>query len=116
MLEKLYERGWNLDDVVKVLTREKDITPGFVRKWASHLREAIEDPDHLWYNAPEELINELVRRNLIMHHLLERKQTLWIDQPPPEKDPELGIGKHTAWQTPLHREAVRKTLESQRKS
>jgi hypothetical protein len=35
----------------------------------------------------------------------------WIDEPPPEKGHELGIGKLAAWQTPLHREAVRKVLE-----
>mgnify|MGYP001772883163 CR=1 FL=1 len=31
--------------------------------------------------------------------------------PPPEKSLELGIGKYVAWQTPLHREAIRKVLE-----
>ncbi|GAB6944937.1 hypothetical protein JCM14467A_17190 [Vulcanisaeta sp. JCM 14467] len=38
-------------------------------------------------------------------------RTQWIDEPPPERDPELGIGRYVAWQTPLHREAVRKALE-----
>jgi hypothetical protein len=32
----------------------------------------------------------------------------WIDEPPPEKDLELGIGKDVAWQSPLHREAVKR--------
>jgi hypothetical protein len=35
----------------------------------------------------------------------------WIDEPPRERDPELGVGKYIAWQTPLHREAVKKALE-----
>ncbi len=39
-----------------------------------------------------------------------RQERLWIDQPPPERDPELGIGKNVAWQTPIHREAVRRAL------
>jgi hypothetical protein len=28
-----------------------------------------------------------------------------------DKDPEIGVGRHVAWQTSLHREAVRKALE-----
>jgi len=32
------------------------------------------------------------------------------DHPPPERDPELGISKYTAWQTPLHREAIGRAL------
>jgi hypothetical protein len=41
----------------------------------------------------------------------ERRQEHWIDEPPPQKDLKLGIGKRMAWQTPLHREAVRRALE-----
>jgi hypothetical protein len=29
----------------------------------------------------------------------------------PSRDPELGIGRHVAWQIPLHIEAIRKTLK-----
>jgi hypothetical protein len=43
--------------------------------------------------------------------MYDRDPYFWIDQPPPERDPELGIGKNVAWQTPLHREAVRRALE-----
>ncbi|MCC6016463.1 MAG: hypothetical protein LM583_06460 [Desulfurococcaceae archaeon] len=43
--------------------------------------------------------------------MYSRSPDLWIDEPPPEKDPETGIGKYVAWQTPLHREAVRKALQ-----
>jgi hypothetical protein len=50
-------------------------------------------------------------KNLIVYNIYEREQIFWIDQPPPEKDPELGIGKDVAWQTPLHREAVKRALE-----
>ena len=42
---------------------------------------------------------------------VHREPQFWIDEPPPERDPELGIGRHMAWQTPLHREAVRRALE-----
>jgi hypothetical protein len=63
------------------------------------------DPD-----APEELINELIDRNLIVYFLRARDVEVWIDEPPPEADLELGIGKYVAWQTPLHREAVKSAI------
>jgi len=44
--------------------------------------------------------------------LYPRNKDLWIDDPPPEKDLDIGVGRYVAWQTPLHREAVRKALES----
>ena len=52
-----------------------------------------------------------MERNLILYNIYEREQIFWIDQPPPERDPELGIGRNVAWQTPIHREAVRRALE-----
>jgi len=33
-----------------------------------------------------------------------------MTKPPPERDLELGVGRRVAWQTPLHREAVRLAL------
>jgi hypothetical protein len=39
-----------------------------------------------------------------------RQSPYWVDQPPPERDPELGVGRNVAWQTPIHREAVRRAL------
>jgi len=76
------------------------------------LELAVEDPDNLWDpNTPEELVNELIRKNLILYHIRDRAEGLWIDEPPPKKDLELGIGEYVAWQTQIHREAVRKTLE-----
>jgi hypothetical protein len=43
-------------------------------------------------------------------YIYRRGSALWVDQPPPERDSELGIGKYLAWQTPIYREAVRKAL------
>ncbi|MEM1599103.1 MAG: AAA family ATPase, partial [Pyrobaculum sp.] len=40
-----------------------------------------------------------------------RDPWFWVGELPPEKDLELGIGRRVAWQTPLHREAVRRALE-----
>jgi hypothetical protein len=60
------------------------------------------------------LTKQLVERNLIVYNIHERKQIFWVDQPPPERDPELGIGKDVAWQTPLHKEAVERALREYR--
>jgi hypothetical protein len=43
--------------------------------------------------------------------MYDRDPVFWIDEPPPEKDLDLGIGREVAWQTPLHREAVKKAME-----
>ncbi len=58
------------------------------------------------------LLNKLVELNLVIDDVPYRKDYLWIDQPPPEQDPELGIGEYVAWQSPMHRETVRRVLES----
>jgi hypothetical protein len=55
-------------------------------------------------------MERLVELNLLVDEIHPRRQYLWVDQPPPERDPELGIGRNVAWQTPLHREAVRRAL------
>jgi len=62
-------------------------------------------------NSPQELINELVEKNLIIYNMHSRLEYRWIDTPPPERDLELGIGRYVAWQTPLHREAVKKVIK-----
>jgi len=77
------------------------------------------DPDAIFHRLHEEatrkLRDELIARNLIVR-VWKRDEFTWIDIPPPEKDPELGIGIYYAWQTPLHREAVKITLERFSKS
>jgi len=111
LLLELYMRSWSVDAVVKALIRDKELTSSFIAKWRRWLEEAVEDPEALWSpDAPEELIKQLVEKNLIVYNMYDRDSYFWIDQPPPERDPELGIGKNVAWQTPLHREAVRRAL------
>ncbi len=111
MLGRLYENGWDVEEVVLRLMREKELTAEFVRRWGRWLEAAVEDPEVLWTgDAPEELARELEARNLIVYNMYDRRPSFWIDQPPPERDPELGIGKNVAWQTPIHREAVRRAL------
>ena len=60
------------------------------------------------------LLGKLVELNLALEIPEWRDPYLWVDQPPPERGPELGVGRHVAWQSPLHREAVRGTLEGLR--
>ena len=111
-IERLLRVNWNVDYVINSIIQRSNVTHTFVRKWRKHLEEAINDPDYLWYGPEEveELAKELVERNLIVFNLPPRDQYMWIDTPPPEKDPEAGIGRHVAWQTPLHREAIRRVL------
>jgi len=112
VLRELYMAGWSRDAVVAQLIREKGLTPDFVVRWRSWLEKAVEDPEALWSpDIPGELKAELIRRNLIIYNMYDRDQVFWVDQPPPERDPELGIGRDVAWQTPLHREAVRRVLK-----
>ncbi len=111
VLRELYMAGWSKDAVVAQLIREKGLTPGFIARWRVWLEKVVNDPEALWSpDVPEELINQLVEKNLIVYNIYERKQVFWVDQPPPERDPELGIGRDVAWQTPLHREAIKQAL------
>jgi energy-coupling factor transporter ATP-binding protein EcfA2 len=111
MLRRLYEASWNVDKVVTAVAREKVLSSPFVARWRGWLEQAVENPDALWSpEASEELIDALEEKNLIIYNMYERDPYFWVDQPPPERDPELGIGKNVAWQTPIHREAVRRAL------
>jgi len=111
LLLELYMRSWSVDAVVKALIRDKELTSSFIAKWRRWLEEAVEDPEDLWSpDAPEELIKQLTEKNLIVYNMYDRDPYFWVDQPPPERDPELGVGKNVAWQTPIHREAVRMAL------
>jgi hypothetical protein len=111
MLGRLHTAGWAAERVVGDVLREKGLTAEFVSRWRRWLEAAVEDPETLWTgDVPEELVRELEARNLIVYNMYDRDPYFWIDQPPPERDPELGIGKNAAWQTPIHREAVRMAL------
>ena len=111
-LSMLYQVKWDANRAVERIARMKELTADFVKKWREWLEKIVEDPDSLWgAGAPEELLRELVARNLIVYNMYPREGWLWVDEPPPEKDLELGIGKRVAWQTPLHREAVKRALK-----
>jgi hypothetical protein len=107
-LSKLYQAEWNVNRVITELINSKEFTSSFIEKWKDWLDEAVKDPDMLWRaNVPDELVRELIAKNLIVHNMYDRDPWFWIDEPLSDRDLDLGIGKHVAWQTPLHREAVK---------
>ena len=114
LLGELYKAGWNEGKVLDVIVESRGLR-NFIamlsheeRAW---LREAVEDPDALFTRERMRLLDKLVELNLVVNDVPYRKDYLWIDTPPPERDIEIGIGKYVAWQSPLHREAVRRVLE-----
>jgi hypothetical protein len=110
-LSKLYQVEWNVNRVITEHINSKEITSSFIEKWKDWLEEAVKDPDILWRaNVPDELVRELIAKNLIVYNMYDREPWFWIDEPPLERDLDLGIGKHIAWQTPLHREAVKRAI------
>uniref|UniRef100_A0A7J2U2L5 AAA family ATPase n=1 Tax=Ignisphaera aggregans TaxID=334771 RepID=A0A7J2U2L5_9CREN len=114
MLRRLYLSGWSVNAVIEKLIdlKKLDIFVSSLssdeRKW---LAEVVEDPDTLYTRERIPLLHKLVELNLIVDEIPRRDRVFWIDELPPERDHELGIGKLAAWQTPLHREAVKKVLK-----
>jgi hypothetical protein len=110
-LSKLYQAEWKVNRVIAELINSKEITSSFIEKWKDWLEETVKDPDILWRaNVPDELVRELIAKNLIVYNMHDRDPWFWIDEPPSDRDLDLGIGKHVAWQTPLHREAVKRAI------
>jgi hypothetical protein len=116
-LRELYMAGWDVGRVVDALIQRKELRK-FVhelsREERAWLGEAVDDPDSLYARERIPLMGRLVKLNLLIDEMYLRDQYFWIDQPPPERDLELGIGRDVAWQTPLHREAVRRALKEYR--
>ena len=111
-LEQLHQAKWDINRVTESITKSKGLTRDFVKKWRQHLIDVVDDPDALVEKeVPEELKAMLIEKNLVVYDLYSRNPELWVDEPPPERDPELGIGRHVAWQTPLHKEAVKRAIE-----
>jgi Archaeal ATPase. len=111
-LATLHENRWSWRDAAAALMEQRrlplvvnSLTPT-ERAW---LQEAVEDPDTLFAGERINLLNKLTELNMATD-IVGRQEHLWADQPPPERDLELGIGRRVAWHTPLHREAVRRAL------
>ncbi|MDT7885825.1 MAG: ATP-binding protein [Thermoproteota archaeon] len=113
MLQELYRKQWNADDTVTGIIEVKslrDFIFALTKEERAWLIEALDDPDTLYTRERLPLLHKLVEINLAVSSMYSRIPNLWIDIPPPEKDLELGIGKYASWQTPLHREAIRRIL------
>jgi hypothetical protein len=113
MLAQLYEFKWDVELVTRNLAESKKLDTFIFslsndeKKWFS---EAIMAPDSLLTKERISLLNKLVELNLIIDAIPERDQRIWIDEPPLERDLELGIGKHVTWQIPLYKESIKKVL------
>jgi len=114
MLEQLYRVEWDASKVVRWVIESRKLKAftaslsDVEKKW---LFEAVEDPDTLFARERMLFMMKLVELNLVVDTIPEREPDSWVDEPPPEKDLEIGVGKYVAWQTPLHREAVKKVLK-----
>jgi len=117
MLSQLYQAGWHEEEVITHLARGRrlgDFISSLNDMEVRCLEEALEDPDTLVKARERKQLKEkLVELNLIVDGIEGREDWYWVDTPPPSRDPELGIGYYVAWQTPIHREAVRRTLLGQ---
>ncbi len=123
ILRDIYEYNWDIDVAIKDVIRGRGIQSlvnTLTQIQRRVLEEAVDDPDMLAEELRrsegrvKEEVKSLVERLTELNLVMEtgyRDQKLWLDIPPPEKDPEIGIGKEYAWQTPIHREAVRRTLQ-----
>jgi hypothetical protein len=115
MLARLAEAQWSPEKLTRRMVGLRKLQY-FVNSLSANekrwLQDAIEDPDTLFTRERIPLLNKLVERNLVVDDIPPRSADLWVDTPPPEKDADLGIGKHVAWQTPIHREAVKMVLEA----
>ncbi|WP_291766541.1 ATP-binding protein [Caldivirga sp. UBA161] len=114
ILGEFYKAGWNIGTVVGKIIDNKRIE-AFIASLSTEerhwLEDAVNDPDTLLTRERMQLMDRLVELNLLIDVIPERDSYLWIDHPPLRKDLGLGIGEHNAWQTPLHREAVKRVLE-----
>jgi len=117
ILAVLAEHNWNVDLAINRLITSRKIDRLVLELDVAELKllkEMLDNPDIIAMRLREKTTRNLERKlieyNLIMYTGL-RDEHLWFDMPPPERDPELGVGRYYAWQTPLHREAIRRVLE-----
>jgi len=123
-LKDLYLSGWSIEKAIERIVSGrglKKVVGDLAESQRRILIEAVEDPDALYRRLREaqtreekkvvsELIDRLVELNLIVDDVSIRSEHIWIDEPP-ATDRGIGVGDEAAWQSPLHREAVRTALK-----
>jgi len=116
VLQELYRNRWQIDLVIERFAKERklrNLITSLDREEIEVLKTSLENPDIIFKSLRNPAIQKLEKLLIEMNLLIEiwdRDERLWIDVPPPEKDPELGISEYYAWQTPLHKEAVKRIL------
>jgi len=123
-LRDLYLSGWSVEKAVERIASSRGLrrlVASLTEEQRKILAESVEDPDVLYRRLREaqtmeekrmveELIDKLVGLNLIVEEISIRSEHIWIDEPP-ATDRSIGIGNEAAWQSPLHREAVKTALK-----
>lgn len=112
VLRRLYVNKWNLSVVLMdVIERRglREFIATLDNMEKRGLLGALDNPDLLLERKYISLLRRLIEMNMVIR-LFDRNPSFWIDTPPPLEDPELGIGRYVAWQTPLYREALRRIL------
>jgi len=112
ILKQYYMRDWDTESLVQWLVVERNLRNEVAEIVKRHgkdvLVEGLENPDLLLKDY--ELYLELEKLSLVID-LHSRDYTGgWIGAAP-SRDLELGIGDRVAWQTPLHKEAVRRIIQ-----
>jgi len=124
VLRDLYLYNWNIEKAIEKLISGRGLKKFVERLAETQLKilvESLGDPDALHRRLREartregkrevvELIDKLVELNLIVEDVSIRSDYLWVDEPP-VTDRGIGVGDEAAWQSPIHREAVKMALE-----
>ncbi len=120
LLAKFYQVGWDMGVLIDEIVEEKELVRLVGMLGGDEirlLRDALVDPDvlleHLSLEWGRRLERLLIEYNLVAR-VYRRSEHLWVDEPPPRRDEELGIGEFYAWQAPIYRDAL-KTLIGMRR-
>ncbi len=114
LLELAFNYEWSVERMIAVYSdRLVDVVKRVQReRLTSLLMDAINDPDVLGGEdkGAEKLEEILVEANLVT------RLGLLLDGTRLTPDPELGIGRYYAWQTPLYRQVLRQLLQGRLES
>ncbi len=113
LLARLYMLGWSVEGLRRWIVAVKSLDELVAGLGASDrrlLREALADPDVLASPEAVGLRRLLVERNLVSYIPSIRGREVWLDEPPAERDEELGVGRLYAWQAPVYRDVLASLL------
>jgi hypothetical protein len=109
VLSRLYEFNWDIDTLVKRTNKGQEPRPQLINQWKEQLTKAVDDPDSLWRDNTKLLKILTKKKPNNPQHVQQRTRPL--DRPATtRKRPRTRNRENVAWQTPAHREAVRRAL------